>query len=370
MEKIKRNILLNPGPATTTDTVKHSLVVPDICPREVEFTRIMDGIRKDLVKIVHGDDTFTAVLFAGSGTAVMDSVVNSVVPPGKKIAVIVNGAYGERFVKIAMSYKIPSVPIDFAWGEKIDTKRIAEVLASDRDIKCIAIVHHETTTGILNPLDEVGKIARQFDCTLIVDAISSYAGMPIHIAETNADFLLSTSNKCIQGIAGVAFAICKKSSLERIRNNEKRSYYLDLYSQYVYIEETGQTPFTPPVQVLYALQQAIREYFDEGGEQRYLRYTKNWKTLRTGLLDLGFEMLLEEELESHILLTVKEPEVRNFDFNCLHDFLYMRGFTIYPGKIKEKTFRLATMGAINHEDIENFLNVLKQYLQENSIILK
>ncbi len=369
MKKIKRNILLNPGPATTTDTVKYSLVVPDVCPREKDFARVMDGIRKDLVKIVHGDDNYTAVLFAGSGTAAMDSVVNSVVPAGKKIAVIVNGAYGDRFVKIAQAYKIPCVPVEFGWGEKIDTKRIPDVLQNDRDITSIAMVHHETTTGILNPLNEVGRIAKQYHCLFIVDAISSYAGIPIHIAETHADFLLSTSNKCIQGMAGVAFAICKKSSLERIKNNEKRSYYLDLYNQFSYIEETGQTPFTPPVQTLYALQQAIKEYFDEGGEQRYLRYTENWKTLRTGLIDLGFDLLLEEELESHILLTVEEPEGINFDFNSLHDYLYNRGFTIYPGKIREKTFRLAVMGAIYPKDITDFLELLQKYLEENSISL-
>ncbi len=367
MKKIKRNILLNPGPATTTDTVKLSLVVPDICPREKEFTRIMDGIRKDLVKIVQGDDTYTTVLIAGSGTAVMDSVVNSVVPQDMKIAVIVNGSYGERFVQIAKSYRIAFVPIEFEWGEKIDLDRVEDVLKNDRDISCIALVHHETTTGILNPINEIGRMAEKYNCIYIVDAISSFAGIPINIVTSRADFLLSTSNKCIQGMAGVAFAICKKSRLENIKNNRKRSFYLDLYSQYTSLEETGQTAFTPPVQVMYALKQAIEEYYREGGDMRYLRYSKNWRTLRDGLEKLGFRFLLPEEAESRLLITILEPESENFHFEHMHDYLFKKGFTIYPGKMKERTFRLATFGEIFPCDILEFLRILQQYLKENGL---
>jgi 2-aminoethylphosphonate aminotransferase len=370
MKRIERKILLNPGPATTTDTVKYSLVVPDICPREKEFSHVMEGIRNDLVKIVHGDEGYTSVLFAGSGTAVMDSVINSVVPGDKKVAIIVNGAYGERFVRIARAYKIPHVPIGFEWGEELDLKKIEDVVRRDRSICCLVLVHHETTTGILNPLNEVGELAKRYNCVFVVDAISSFAGIPIDIHESHADFLLSTSNKCIQGIAGIAFVICRKSALEKIKGFEKRSFYLDLYSQYSSIEETGQTPFTPPVQVVYALQQAIREYFEEGGEERYRRYTENWKTLRSGLKELGFSLLLPEESESHILLTVLEPEDPHYSFEQLHDYLYQRGFTIYPGKIGRKTFRLATMGAIYPRDIKEFLKVLGHYLEEHSIHLK
>jgi 2-aminoethylphosphonate aminotransferase len=370
MKNIKRNILLNPGPATTTDTVKKSLVVPDICPREREFSVLLNEIRNDLVRIVHGDDQYTSVLFAGSGTAVMDSVINSVIPGNKKIAVIVNGAYGERLVRIARTYKIPCLPIIFDWREKPDLKKLDRLLKNDTSVCCVALVHHETTTGILNPITEVGRIVKKYNCTYIVDAISSYAGIPIDIKESKADFLLSTSNKCIQGMAGLAFVVCKKSALESIKNYEKRSFYLDLYNQYDYLEKTGQTPFTPPVQIAYALKQAIKEYFEEGGDRRYARYTENWKTLRSGLLDLGFTLLLKEDQESHILLTVIEPEAKNFDFEKMHDYLYDLGFTIYPGKLKQKTFRLANMGAIYPADITAFLTALKEYLKEHHIILK
>lgn len=369
MDKIKRNILLNPGPATTTDTVKYALVVPDICPREEEFTRLIADIRHDLVKIVNGDDEYTSVLFAGSGTAVMDSVVNSVVPADKKIAVVINGAYGERFIDIAQSYNIPCVPIRFDWGQRIDLAFVERFIKNDDSIACVAIVHHETTTGIRNPIREIGRIAKKYNCTYIVDAISSYAGIPIDIKDIHADFLLSTSNKCIQGMAGLSFVICKKNTLESIAHNPKRSFYLDLYSQYAYLESTGQTQFTPPVQIVYSLKQAIAEYFKEGGNQRYARYSENWRTLRSGLLDLGFSLLLEEENESHILITVIEPEDPAFNFEEMHDYLYDRGFTIYPGKMKKKTFRVAVMGAIDYHDIEKFLIVLGRFCWEKTKML-
>jgi 2-aminoethylphosphonate aminotransferase len=370
MKKIERKILLNPGPATTTDSVKYSLVVPDICPREKEFADVMAEVSKDLVKIVNGGDDFAAVLFGGSGTAAMDSVINSVVPVNSKILIIINGAYGERFAQIAQSYNIDYTVVNFPWSTKIDLKKIEDTLQNDPSICCAAIVHHETTTGILNPIADVGNLVKKYNCTYIVDAISSYAGIPIDIRKTKADFLLSTSNKCIQGMAGLAFIICKKSALEAIKNYRKRSYYLDLYNQYEYIKKTGQTPFTPPVQIMYSLKQAIKEYFLEGGEQRYQRYSKNWIALRSALKELGFKFFLNEKDESHILLTVLEPESTNYNFDKMHDYLYDRGFTIYPGKIQQKTFRLATMGAIFPEDICSFISHLKAYLNENKIILK
>ena len=359
MRGVKRNILLNPGPATTTDTVKMALVVPDICPREKEFGSLFQGIRRDLVRIVKGGRNYTAVPFGGSGTAVMDSVINSVVPPGKKIAVIVNGAYGARMVSIAKTYKIRCVELNFKSGGKIDLSRVEQVLRSDRNIRCVAAVHHETTTGILNPISEIGKIAKKHRQVYIVDAISSYAAVPININACNIDFLLSTANKCIQGMAGIAFIICRKSELEKIKGYSPRSFYLNLYNQYRHLEETGQTPFTPPVQVAYALKQAIKEYFAEGGLNRFRRYTESWRILRKGLLDLGFFLLHKEEDESHILLTVMEPDDKKFNFDVLHDYLYAKGFTIYPGKIGSmNTFRLANMGAIDKQDMRKFLKVL------------
>ena len=364
-KKIKRNILLNPGPATTSDTVKRAMVVPDICPRETEFKKLMSDIRKQLVWIVKGGREYSCVLFAGSGTAGVEACINSVVPRGKKILIINNGAYGKRMVEIAQAYRIGYVEIRFQATQKPDVKKIEKILKVTKNVSCVAMVHHETTTGILNPLEEIGWIAKRFKCELIVDAISSFAGIPMNIKNTKVDYLISSSNKCIQGMAGVVFVICKRSALMKTRHYKRRSYYLNLFDQYENFEKCEEMRFTPPVQVLYALKQAIKEYESEGGMNRYKRYTENWKTLREGLIKLGFELLLDESLESHILLTVKNPKDKNFSFKILHDLLYLKGFTIYPGKIyDQKTFRLANMGAINKDDMRAFLKALKRSLKK------
>jgi 2-aminoethylphosphonate aminotransferase len=371
MKQVKRNILLNPGPVTTTDTVKYAQVVPDICPREREFGEVMRQIREDLIKIVKGDENYTSILFAGSGTSMMDACINSVISPHKKIAIVNNGAYGERIVKIARTYKIPFVEIGFEWHKMPDLEKIKSILENDKDIVCFAMVHHETTTGMLNPVKDIGNIVKNNNCTFIVDTVSSFAGIPINIIDYKIDFMFSTSNKCIQGVPGLAFVICKKEELEKTKNYPPKSFYLNLYQQYDYFEKKGQMQFTPPVQVIYALRQAIKEYFEEGGKNRYKRYTKNYQTMRKGLKEMGFKFLLKKEEESHILTTVLEPDHPNYSFNKMHDLLYEKGFTIYPGKIgKKNTFRLANMGAINHYDLKDFIKALRKVLIEMRIELK
>ena len=363
---IERKILLNPGPATTTDTVKMAQVLPDICPREKEFQNIMAGIRHDLVEIVgETEDKYAAVLFGGSGTAGMEAVLSSVISSDKHVLILINGAYGKRMKQIAEIYDISNIALEYDSGTALDLNQVENLIIENSDIEYIAMVHHETTTGILNPLEKIYELGKKYNKVLIIDAISSYAGIPIDLKATPIDFLMSTSNKCIQGMAGLAFIICKKSKLDSIRNIPPHSFYLSLYEQYIYMEKTGQMRFTPPVQTIYALRQAIDEFFEEGGLNRYKRYTDNWRRLRKGLIRLGFKLLLDSKDESHILLTVIEPDNYNFNFNKMHDLLLERNFTIYPGKIKFKnTFRLANMGAINTTDIDMFLiemtNVLKE----------
>ena len=366
---VKRNILLNPGPATTTDSVKNALVVPDICPREKEFGDLMQMIRRELVKIAGGNENYTSILFAGSGTATMDSVISSAVPYNKKVLIIINGAYGIRFSEIAKTYNIEVVEVRFEFGKNIELDQIEKVLKKDRDIACIALTHHETTVGILNPITEIGKLSKKYNKIFIVDTISSFAGVPIDIKESNIDFMMSTSNKCIQGIAGIAFVICKNAALEKLKFIKPRSYYLDLYSQYEYLEKNNQTRFTPPVQIFYALQQAIKEFFDEGAENRFNRYRENYQVLKEGLTKLGFKFLMGDDIrESNILTTVYYINHPNFNFNTLHDKLYNRGFTIYPGKITTlDTFRIAVMGAIDKLDIKNFLKNLEDVLKEMKV---
>ena len=370
LPRIKRNILFNPGPATTTDSVKYAMVVPDICPREVEFQAVLNEVVDDLVKIAGGDD-YVAVLLAGSGTAAMDACVSSVVASGKKLCVINNGIYGERLCQIAQAYSIGLVEFSCPWHEQPDLNRLEQVVRSEPAIHCIAMVHHETTTGLLNPLAQVGALAKAHGKTYIVDAISSFAGIPFSAADNHIDYMVGTSNKCIQGIAGLSFVICRREAIEATAEYPLRSYYLNLYQQYKFLNETGQMQFTPPVQVIYALKQAIREFLEEGAEARYARYTDNWLALRRGLEGMGFECLLRAEQESHILTTVTEPDHPNYDFQTLHDLLLERGYTIYPGRTKgnKGSFRLSVIGDLGQRDINSFLDELALALDKMNVAI-
>jgi 2-aminoethylphosphonate aminotransferase len=369
--RIQRNILLNPGPATTTDTVKRALVVPDVCPREKAFSGVMAEVRRDLVRVVRGGREYACVLFAGSGTCAVEACVSSVVPPGRAIAVVNNGAYGERMLQMAAAHGIRAVEIPFDWAALPDPAAVERALRRDRAIACLAMVHHETSSGLLNPLRPMASLARRRGCAFLVDAMSSFAGVPIDVRRDGVDFLVSSSNKCIQGMAGLSFVIARRSRLDALKPYPRRSLYLDLHSQYAYLEAHGQMPFTAPVQVVYALRQAIREYFAEGGLNRARRYTANWRTLRAGLQAMGFRFLLPAEQESHILTTILEPDHPRFDFDRMHDRLFDLGFTVYPGKLgNRKCFRLANMGDLRPRDIRAFLKALAGVLKRMGVTME
>jgi 2-aminoethylphosphonate aminotransferase len=362
MKNISRKILLNPGPATTTQTVKEAMVVEDICPREKDFGKMLDSIKDDLVRIVHGEDTHHAVMFTASGTGGLEAAITSAVPKGKKILVIENGAYGTRMVKLAETFTIEVVRYQLTYGDYPDLDQIESLLKNNAGISHLAVVHHETTTGMLNPVQEICNLAHQYNVEVIVDCMSSYAGIPIDITKWDAEYLISSSNKCIQGMPGLVFVIFKKSLLEKIKDT-KRSFYFDIYNQFTGFEKTGQMQFTPPVQVAYALRTAIDEYFTETESGRWNRYEENYTTLLEGLASLGFEFLLPSHHQSKILLAIKEPAYPNYSFDTMHDYLYERGFTIYPGKgAKEATFRLSVLGDLHKKDIEDFLKCLEEYL--------
>jgi 2-aminoethylphosphonate-pyruvate transaminase len=362
VKPVKRNILLNPGPATTSDTVKYAQVVPDICPREKEFVEIMDWIRKELVKVVHGDPSrYTAVIFAGSGTMMEDVCINSLVPENKKICIVNNGAYSARMAEIAEYYHVPCVNLKFSTTGLPDLNVVKETLEKDKDIAVVATVHHETGTGVLNPVREIGKIAHDNDCVFVVDTISTYALIPFDIEEENIDFLMASAQKGLGAMAGVSWVIGKIEEIEKVKDYPTRSFYCNLYMQYEFFERTGEMYFTPPVQTIYALRQAIKEYWEEGEQARWDRLTKCWETIHKGLEEIGLDYVIDKEIQSHLVVTIKAPEDPRFDFFNLHDYCYERGFTIYPGKMFGlKTFRLCNLGQITYKDIEDFLVVAKE----------
>jgi 2-aminoethylphosphonate-pyruvate transaminase len=362
VKPVKRNVLLNPGPATTTDTVKYAQVVPDICPRENEFVEIMNEVRRDLVKVVHADPKkYTAVLFTGSGTIIQDVLVNSLVPEGKKICVVNNGAYSSRMVEIAEHYHIPCVNLEFPSTGLPDLKVVKDTLENDNDIAVVATTHHETGTGVLNPVREIGRLAHDNGCIFIADTISTYGLLPIDIEEENIDFCMSSAQKGLCGMTGASWAVGKIDEIDKSKNYPTRSYYCNLYMQYDFFERVGEMHFTPPVQVIYALHQAIREYWQEGEQARYERITNCWEAIYKGLAEIGLDHVIDKEIQGHLVVTVKAPEDDRFDFATLHDYCYERGFTIYPGKMFGlTTFRLCNLGWITYKDIEDFFVVAKE----------
>jgi 2-aminoethylphosphonate-pyruvate transaminase len=366
VKPVKRNVLLNPGPATTSDTVKYAQVIPDICPREEEFVAIMDEVRQELVNVVHADpQKYAAVLFTGSGTIIQDALVNSLVPEGKKICVVNNGAYSARMVEIADYYQIPCVNLEFPTTGLPDLDVVKQSLENDKDIAVVATVHHETGTGVLNPVREIGKIAHANGCVFIVDTISTYGLIPFGIEEENIDFCMSSAQKGLCGMTGVSWTVGKIEEIEKSKDYPKRSYYCNLFMQYDFFSRVGEMHFTPPVQTVYALWQAIKEYREEGEQARYQRITQCWEAVHTGLEEIGLDTVIDREIEGHLVVTVKAPQDDKFDFFKLHDYCYERDFTIYPGKMFGlETFRLCNLGLITHTDIEDFFVVAKEAFKE------
>lgn len=366
VKSVKRNILLNPGPATTSDAVKYAQVVQDICPREQEFVDIMDEIRKELVKVVHGDPAkYTAVIFTGSGTIIQDVCINSLVPKNKKICIVNNGAYSARMAEIADSYHISCVNLEFPTTGLPDLNVVRETLEKDKDIAVVATVHHETGTGVLNPISEIGKIAHDNNCVFVVDTISTYALLPINIEEENIDFLMSSAQKGLGGMTGVSWLVGNIEEIEKSKDYPIRSYYCNLYMQYDFFKRVGEMHFTPPVQTIYALRQAIKEYWEEGEQARWERITKCWEAIHKGIEEIGLESVIDKGIQGHLVVTIKAPENGKFDFLKLHDYCYERGFTIYPGKMFGlKTFRLCNLGQITYRDIDDFFVVAKEAFKE------
>lgn len=368
-DSIKRNILLNPGPSTTTDTVKMAQIVPDICPREKEFAELMKSLREDLVKIVHGDpEKYVSVLFCGSGTLNIDVCINSLLPENGKVLVINNGAYSARAVEICRYYGLPYIDLQFPVDERPDLAVIEKTLQENPDIALVHTTHNETGTGLLNPVREIGKLVHRYGATFTVDTTSTLAMRPIDIEADNIDFCMASAQKGLMAMTGLSFVIGRRSAIEASKNYPKRSYYCNLYLQYEFFEKTGEMHFTPPVQTIYAAVQALKEYWAEGENAKWARHTRVFNAIHEGLDTLGFQDVIRREWQAGLVVSVIYPDDPNWDFEKIHDYCYERGFTIYPGKISAaNTFRLCALGAIDEQDIKDFFLVFRAALQKYNV---
>ena len=366
---VKRNILLNPGPSTTSDTVKMAQVVPDICPREKEFRSIMGPMRDDLVRIVHGDTReYTTVLFCGSGTICIDVTLNSLLDKGKKAFVINNGSYSQRAVDVCRAYGLDLIELKQPIDKKPSLEEIEKVFKDNSDIGYVYVTYHETGTGLLNPVKEIGEIAHRYGAFLITDTTSAYAMIPINVYDENIDFCMASAQKGIQGMTGLSYVVGRRDIIEKSKDFPVRSYYCNLYMQYEFFEKTGEMHFTPPVQTIYAARQALKEYFEEGEQAKWERHKRVMNALREGVDRLGFKEALERDVQSGLVSAIMYPDDPAWDFEKIHDYCYERGFTIYPGKIEAKgTFRLCALGLIDAEDIVEFWKVFEEGLRSMNV---
>lgn len=367
--EIKRNILLNPGPSTTTDTVKMAQIVPDICPREKEFGSLMKSLREDLVRIVHGDlEKYTSVLFCGSGTINIDVCINSLLPEGKKALIVNNGAYSARAAEVCQYYGLPYIDLQFPVDQLPDLEIIEKTLKENPDIALVHTTHNETGTGILNPIREIGALAHSYGAVFTVDTTSTYAMRPIDIEKDNIDFCMASAQKGLMAMTGLSFVVGNKEIIEKSRNYPRRSYYCNLFLQYDFFEKTGEMHFTPPVQTIYAAIQALKEYFAEGEEAKWARHTRVFNAINKGLEELGFRQVIKPEWRAGLVSSAVYPDDPNWSFEAVHDYCFDCGFTIYPGKISStNTFRLCALGAIDEADITEFFKVFRSALEENGI---
>lgn len=357
--------LLTPGPLSTSTTVKREMLI-DHCTWDKDYKNITQEIRSELLRIANLDDSeYTTVLMQGSGSFGVESVITSTVPKNGELLILVNGAYGKRMINIADFAGIKNTTIEVSDSEIFDKEDVKKVLEENKNITHVAMVHSETTTGILNNIEEIGEVAKSHDKVFIVDAMSSFAGVEIDIKNIGIDFLISSANKCVQGVPGFSFIICKKTSLENSKGNA-RSLCLNLYDQYLTMNKDGKWRFTSPTHTVLAFRQALRELEEEGGvKERSKRYRENNDILNREMESLGFKLYLDKNVQGPIISTFLYPDDAEIDFKDMYNFIKERGYIIYPGKLTEReSFRIGNIGEIYKSDIYGLISIFKEYLEK------
>lgn len=348
-------ILLTPGPLTTRIETRRAML-HDWGSRDAAFIALTAELRRRLLSICRGQDSHVAIPLQGSGTFIVEAAITSLVKPNDKLLVLVNGAYGERMVEIArrLGRKVEAM----RWPEDHPVKpgEVERMLADDRAISHVALVHCETTSGLLNPLKSVAEVVARQGRTLLLDAMSSFGALDIDLTAMPIAAVLASSNKCLEGVPGLAFALVERTAIISAKGVSS-SLSLDLHDQWRGLESNGQWRFTPPVQVVAALVEALRALEEEGGPlARLHRYRQNFDTLAAGMRRLGFRLFLDETVQAPIIATFHPPDGRPFDFERFYAALVARGFVIYPGKLtREESFRIGCIGALDRGDFKRLL---------------
>jgi 2-aminoethylphosphonate-pyruvate transaminase len=365
----KDKALFTPGPLTTSATTKQAML-RDLGSRDAEFINTVKEVRQSLVELGNGTDEYTAILMQGSGTFGIEATLSSIIPPDGKLLILINGAYGQRMLKIAEVHQIQSSELVCSENTVSDASALDSFLSSDPSITHVAVVHCETTTGIINPIDKYGEIVKKHDRIYIVDAMSSFGAYPIDLKSCGIDYLISSANKCIEGVPGFSFILARRDSLENT-NGYARTLSLDLFAQWKGLESDGQFRFTPPVHVILAFRQALLELEKEGGiSARAVRYCQNYELTLSTMQKMGFKAYLKPDDQGYIITSFYYPDHPNFKFQDFYARLSEKGQVIYPGKLSHADcFRIGHVGRLNVADVRALMAAIAETLDEMDITL-
>lgn len=363
--------LFTPGPLTTSRTVKEAML-RDLGSRDDEFIEVVRSIRNRLLTIAGVSQAagYECVLLPGSGTYSVEAVISSAVPADRKLLVIVNGAYGSRMVTIAKRHGIETVVLQTRENALPNLDEIEHTLKNSTEIWLTAVIHCETTSGIINPVEEIGQIVSRYGGRYFVDSMSAFGAVPLDLESAQIDFLVSSANKCIEGVPGFGFTICRRDSLLETKGLA-RTLSLDLLSQWQDMERSGQFRFTPPTHTLLAFDQALKELEEEGGvEGRGARYRQNHNLLCQGMEKMGFSEYVPRRLQGNIITSFRYPRTPRFDFTEFYQRLNSKGFVIYPGKVSDADcFRIGTIGRLSTTDVTELLTAIRAVLDSMGIAL-
>ena len=364
-KKFKKKLLFTPGPLNTSDITKKSMLL-DLGSRDEDFIRINKTLMSDILKLGNASKGYVCVPIQGSGTFGLEATLNTLLNYKSKILILSNGVYGDRIINICKKIGKKFIPLKFNENSSMPVDNVKKYLEKDKSITHVSMVHCETSSGILNPLNVISLLCKKFKKKLIVDAMSSFGGININIYKNNIDALVSSANKCLEGIPGFSFSIIKKNSLLKSKNNAS-SLSLDLYHQWKGFKKNNQWRFTPPTHAIVGLSFALKQLKNEGGiNNRHKRYKKNYFALLLGMKKIGFKCYLNDDLHSPIIVSFYIP--KNLNFNFLYNNLSKLGFVIYPGSItSKKTFRIGCIGNIYPKHIKMLLSAIKNIILKKRI---
>ena len=360
-------LLLTPGPLTTSKTVK-SAMVHDWGSRDAEFIRINGEVLRDLPKIIHAEQTHVAVPMQGSGTFAVEAMLTTFIPRGGKCLLLVNGAYGQRAKKILDIAGRASVVLETPEDTPPDVQTLEQTLGADAGITHVFSVHCETTSGILNPIAAIGDVVERHGRSFLIDSMSAFGALELDASKTKCDAVAASSNKCIEGVPGLGFVICRRDALKATKGNAT-TLVLDLHDQWQGLDSNGQYRFTPPIHVIVAFHRALEEFFAEGGQPgRGQRYADNARVLIDGMRELGFTPLLANDVQAPIIVTFRMPDHPSFSFQEFYDRLKELGYVIYPGKLTvADSFRIGCIGRLDRTHMAQALAAVRGVLNEMGV---